>query len=317
MRFIHNNNISNPRINLAFEEYCLRNLNASEDYVLFYVNAPSVIIGKHQNPFEECNRIYLQEKNIHLVRRISGGGAVYHDDGNLNFSFITSFEKGKLDYVKILIRPIVKALCRLGVPAEITEKNNILVEGKKVSGNSQYTNIKRLLSHGTLLIDSDLEALRSALKSNTQVIHSKAVQSVRSDVVNISDVAGQTGNMKVYRDEVMAALSERFGKLNHLHLSGGDWDTIYALAQDKYTSWEWTFGRSPDFAVRHHIRCGADQVECELQVKRGIIQQITVQDRTPQDPAINDLKAKYLNRRYDTALKYSHTCNAKENQEHR
>ena len=302
MRLIHNNNISDPRINLALEEYCLRNLDTSEDYVLFYVNAPSVIIGRHQNPIEECNRSYLQKKDIHLVRRISGGGAVYHDEGNLNFSFITGFEKEKLDYFKKLIGPILNALRRLGVPAEITEKNNIFVEGNKVSGNSQYTNINRLLSHGTLLIDSDLKALRSALQSKAQVIHSKAVQSVRSAVANISDVVGQPDNIQVYRDEVMAALGERFGKVNRRHLSGNDWDAIYALAENKYKSWEWTYGRSPDFVVRHHIRRGADRVECELQVKGGIIQQISVPDRTPQDPVINDLKAAYINRRFDTAL---------------
>ena len=301
MRFIHNNNISNPRINLAFEEYCLRNLNVNEEYVLFYVNAPSVIIGRHQNPFEECNGAYLQKNNIHLVRRISGGGTVYHDKGNLNFSFITGFEKEKLVYFKKLLRPILDALGRLGVAAKISEKNNILVEGKKVSGTSQYTNINRLLSHGTLLIDSDLKALRSALKSKTQIIHSKAVQSVRSDVMNISEVTGQAGDMNVYRDEVMAALGERFGKVNRLPLSGDDWDAIYVLAENKYDSWEWTYGRSPDFVVRHHIRCGSDLIECELQIKGGMIKQITVPDKTPQDPAINDLKAKYFNRRYDTA----------------
>jgi lipoate-protein ligase A len=124
-------------------------------------------------PFRRMQSHLPAKKDIHLVRRISGGGAVYHDEGNLNFSFITGFEKEKLDYFKKLIRPILKALRRLGVPAEITEKNNILVEGKKISGNSQYTNINRLLSHGTLLIDSDLNALRSALQSKAKVIHSK------------------------------------------------------------------------------------------------------------------------------------------------
>ena len=117
MRFIHNNNLTDPHLNLALEEYCLRNLDITEDYVLFYINALSVIIGKHQNPFEECNVEYLQNKNIHLVRRISGGGTVYHDHGNLNFSFITGFEKEKLDYFQKLIQPILRALRQLGVHA--------------------------------------------------------------------------------------------------------------------------------------------------------------------------------------------------------
>ena len=125
MRFIHNNNLTDPHLNLALEEYCLRKLDITEDYVLLYINAPSVIIGKHQNPFEECNVEYLQNKNIHLVRRISGGGTVYHDHGNLNFSFITGFEKPTMEGVVqvmitlILLRLILRIGCMLLVKVVI------------------------------------------------------------------------------------------------------------------------------------------------------------------------------------------------------
>ena len=128
MFLINNNTITDPSINLALEEYCLRSLDSDNDYFLFYINEPSIVVGKHQNIFQEVNWGYTQKNGIRLIRRISGGGAVYHDHGNLNFSFITGFKKKKLDYFKILIEPIVNTLRQLGVPAEIGAKNDIFVD---------------------------------------------------------------------------------------------------------------------------------------------------------------------------------------------
>ena len=299
MRFIHNNNVSDPHINLALEEFCLRNLDTTADYVLFYINAPSVIIGKHQNPFEECNSTYLRNEGIHLLRRISGGGAVYHDCGNLNFSFITGFEKEKLDYFQKLIQPIMGALQGLGVPAELTEKNNIVVEGKKVSGNSQYTNINRMLSHGTLLFDSDLNVLKSALRSNSEIINTRAIQSTRSEVANISDYSNQPADMHIFRDRLTTAISAQFGELNDYVLSGQDWDAIFRLAEDKYKSWDWTFGQAPDFVVNHNIEYKSEKFECMLHVKHGIIKEIEIQDRALADAKTDGLKSRFLGKRYD------------------
>lgn len=299
MRFIHNNNLSDPHMNLALEEFCLRNLDITDDYVLFYINAPAVIIGKHQNPFEECNFAYLQNQDIHLARRISGGGAVYHDNGNLNFSFITGFEKEKLNYFQKLIQPILRALHQLGVPAELTHKNNIVVEGKKVSGNSQYTNINRVLCHGTMLFDSDLNKLRTALKSNIDIMNSRAVQSVRSEVVNISDYTDAPANMYDLRNKLMTAISAQFGGLNNYALTAPDWDEIYQLAEDKYRSWEWTFGRSPDFAVRHGVQYQGDPIEYVVQVRRGVIKAVAKPENSRAGPAIDALESKLIGRRYD------------------
>ena len=186
MFLISNIEDSDPALNLALEEYCLRNLNPGFEYLLFYINRPSVIIGRHQNPFQEFNQKLAHQKGICLVRRISGGGAVYHDPGNLNFSFITDFTEEKLDYFKTLIEPILNTLQRLGVPARLTEKNNILVDGKKVSGNSQHTNMRRMLSHGTLLFDSELDVLKRVLDSRLVITQSRAVSSIKAKVTNIS-----------------------------------------------------------------------------------------------------------------------------------
>jgi lipoate-protein ligase A len=308
MLLIKNNIITDPRMNLALEEYCLRNLDPAHDYLLFYINESAIIIGKHQNPFQECNYTYAQEKGIQLVRRISGGGAVFHDHGNLNFSFITSFKKEKLDYFKNLIQPVLKTLHQLGVPAELTEKNNIVVKGKKVSGNAQYTNINRMLSHGTLLFDSELDVLQNALNPSLDFITSKGVRSVKSDVTNISEYTRRSINMKIFLEKLIEAVSDQFGELNNHKLSGKDWDRIYELAQIKYKSWDWVFSRSPDFVVRHDIKYGADNIECAVHVRRGVIEHIEFKNEVTRQAAIGDLQSKFIGERYD-AIKFERMKN--------
>ena len=200
---INNNAVTDPAINLALEEFCFRNLDPASDYLLFYINRPSIITGRHQNPFQECNLDLARRKDIQLVRRISGGGTVYHDRGNLNFSYITGFKEEKLDYFKTLLKPILNTLQHLGVPAELTDKNNILVKGKKISGNSQHTNMRRMLSHGTLLFESDLEALGRALEPELVITNSRAVISIRSNVTNIVEHLRRPLEMDTFRVELL------------------------------------------------------------------------------------------------------------------
>ncbi len=300
MFLIKNNNITAPALNLALEEYCLRYLDPANDYLILYINEPSVIIGKHQNVFKEFNYTYARTHGIQLVRRISGGGAVFHDHGNLNFSFITGFQNKKLSFFKKLVRPIVAALHQLGVPAELSENNNIIIEGKKISGNSQYTNISRMLSHGTLLFDSDLDALQNALISDLDFIESKGVASVMRPVTNISEYTNQVVNMTILTDKLIDAISKQFGDLNDCRLSGRDWDRISELAEKKYRSWDWTFRRSPDFVVRHAIKYNADNIECAVHVRRGVILEVAFRDRTMRDAATGYLKSQLIGRRYDT-----------------
>lgn len=165
MLFIDNKGITDPRINLAIEEYCVKNLDINETYLLFYINEPSIIIGKNQNTVEEINADYVKEKGIHVVRRLSGGGAVYHDLGNLNFSFITKDDGDSFSNFKKFTEPVTKALSKLGVNAELSGRNDILAEGRKISGNAQFATKGRMFSHGTLLFDSEIDHVVSALKS--------------------------------------------------------------------------------------------------------------------------------------------------------
>ncbi len=276
MFLIENNGVTDPGTNLALEEYCLRRLDPANEFLLFYVNDPAVIIGKHQNPFRETNWEAAREMGLPVIRRISGGGAVYHDRGNLNFSFITAYANENLDYFKKLMQPIVGALHRLGVPAAITEKNTIRVEGRKVSGTSQYTNMKRMLSHGTLLFNADLAVLDSVLVSNPAVIHSKGVESIPSQVANIADHLPHPLAMVTFRGELIREISRYRGGINEFHLSPRDWDRVHRLAAERYNTWQWNFGRSPTFTAVHKIPPPATDLYAHVGVAQGIIREIGI-----------------------------------------
>ena len=299
MFLIRHNDVSDPAINLALEEYCLRSLDPGSEYLLFYINRPSIIIGRHQNPFQEFNQELARQKGIVAVRRISGGGAVYHDPGNLNFSFITDFTEEKLDYFKTLIQPILSTLQQLGVPARLTEKNNILVDGKKVSGNSQHTNMRRMLSHGTLLFDSGLGVLQGVLDSNLVITKSRAVSSIKSKVTNISEHLHRLMGIDAFRAKLVDGISDVFGELIEYRLTDQDWEAVDLLAQRKYNSWDWTYGRSPEFVVQHKISLDSGDVNAHLVVNNGIIQAVELVDPLAKSSSPNELINDLIGARFD------------------
>ena len=177
-----------PRVNLATEEYLF--LNSDDDVFMLWQNEPTVVIGKNQNAFAELNMEYIKENNIHIVRRITGGGAVYHDLGNVNYTFISSKNSHKGIDFEYFTKPILEALSELGLSASLSGRNDILIDGRKISGNAQFTNQNTVLHHGTLLFDSDLSVLSQALKVDEEKIKSKAIKSVRSRVTNIKNYLG-------------------------------------------------------------------------------------------------------------------------------
>ncbi len=224
MLFIDNKGITDPRINLAIEEYCLKNLNIDETYLLFYINEPSIIIGKNQNTIEEINTDYVEENGIHVVRRLSGGGAVYHDLGNLNFSFITKDDGESFHNFKKFTDPVVEALRELGVQAELSGRNDILVEGRKISGNAQFSTKGRMFSHGTLMFDSEIDHVVSALKVRKDKIESKGIKSIRSRVANISEFLTDKVSMEKFRSLLLEKI---FG--------GTDNVNEYVLTEEEYS----------------------------------------------------------------------------------
>jgi lipoate-protein ligase A len=298
MRLIDNNGVTDPSVNLALEEYCYRNLDTRHDYLLFYINRPSIIIGNHQNPFQEIDFDCAVQNKIRPLRRISGGGTVYHDLGNLNFSFITAFAGEMLDYFKTLLQPVLKTLQRLGVPAQLTEKNNILVDGKKISGNSQHTDMRRMLSHGTLLFDARLDILHQALKSRLEIVYSRAVASIRSKVTNISNHLGRPMKMETFLADLTAEISAAFGELRMYRLTAGEWTAVHRLAKEKYRSWDWIFGRTPEFSAIHRFKFNAGDVYAQVLVKGGIIEGIQLSNSNRESVDTSRFRDEVIGKRY-------------------
>ncbi|MCX6163838.1 MAG: lipoate--protein ligase [Ignavibacteriae bacterium] len=275
MILISNNDINDPTINLALEEYCVRNLNfEKENYLLFYINEPSIIIGKHQCTLEEINYDYVKEHNIHIVRRISGGGAVYHDKGNLNFSFLSKHTDDSIHNFEKFTKPVRDTLVALGVNAEMTGRNDIVVEGRKISGNAQFTNMKAMFSHGTLLFDSHLEDVVQALNVKMDKIESKGIKSIRSRVANITEFLKEPISIIQFREKIIQSIFRDYKKNTVLRLSEKQWGEVLTLAKEKYRNWDWNLGRSPEFNVKKTNRFSFGQVDTRLQVKDGIIRDI-------------------------------------------
>ncbi len=280
MLFIDHEGINDPRINLAIEEYALKNLDINETYLLFYINEPSIIIGKNQNTVEEINTNYVEDNGIHVVRRLSGGGAVYHDLGNLNFSFITKDDGDSFHDFAKFTKPVTEALKKLGVNAELSGRNDITAEdGRKISGNAQFSTRGRMFSHGTLMLDSEIENVVSALNVKTEKIKSKGIKSIRSRVANISEFLEEPISMEEFKHLILRYIFdvEDVKDVPQYKLTAEDWDNIHKLADERYKNWDWNYGRSPKFNIQHTKRIeGAGSYDVRLDVSKGTIQNAKV-----------------------------------------
>ncbi|MGM0838694.1 MAG: lipoate--protein ligase [Bacillota bacterium] len=271
MLFIDNKGITDPRINLAIEEYALKNLAIEDTYLLFYINEPSIIIGKNQNSVEEINTKYVEENGIHVVRRLSGGGAVYHDHGNLNFSFITKDDGESFHNFKKFTAPVVEALKSLGVDAEMSGRNDILAQGRKISGNAQFSTKGRMFSHGTLLFDSEIEHVVSALNVKKDKIESKGIKSIRSRVANIKEFLKEDITIEQFRQLLLEAIFKS-KDIPTYELTEEDWKNIHELSIERYQNWDWNYGKSPKFNLQHSHRFPVGQIDIRLDVTKGKIE---------------------------------------------
>ena len=272
MLFIDNKGITDPQINLAIEEYALKNLDINETYLLFYINEPSIIIGKNQNTIEEINTEYVEGNGIKVVRRLSGGGAVYHDLGNLNFSFITKDDGESFHNFRKFTEPVVAALKKLGVNAELSGRNDIEVGGRKISGNAQFSTKGRMFSHGTLMLNSEIENMVSALKVKKDKIESKGIKSVRSRVANISEFLTEKVEIDEFRSLLLKNIFEGQDEIPEYILTDEDWEKIYQLSKERYRNWEWNYGKSPKFNLQHSHRFPAGSIDVRLEVNKGVIE---------------------------------------------
>ena len=276
------NDSLNPYFNLAAEEYLLD--HAADDIILFWRNAPAVIIGKNQNAFAQINLDFTRAHNIAVVRRLTGGGAVFHDPGNINFTFISppggrlaaGIREGGLDFAHFAA-PVIDALCGLGVDASLSGRNDIMVDGRKISGNAQCVYNGVTMHHGTLLFSADVSAMQGALNVDPTKLRSKGIDSVRSRVANLCELLPTELRMDapVFMAYLVHAMEARYG-VTAERFTDAMCAGIQALADGKYATDAWNLRRFGSFGASRRKRFPFGSVELELTVREGRIDALAI-----------------------------------------
>ena len=265
MQYIINNS-NDCRYNLALEEYLFS--NSEQDCLMLWQNSPSVIIGRFQNTAEEINAEYIRENYIDVVRRMTGGGAVYHDLGNLNFTFIEKHNSKKVDMEMFSLR-MATALAKLGLAAELSGRNDLLIAGKKFSGGSQYKVRDKVLHHGTILYNANLTALENALSVKREKLQSKGIQSIRSRVANLSDYLAENLTVQEFAGRLLSVLLDPND--GEYRLSDADNSKINGLREQRYNNWAWNYGESPAFNVKKMMRFPFGMLQVYMDVEDQFI----------------------------------------------
>lgn len=265
---------TNPYFNLATEEYLMR--NKEDDIFYLYRNDPSIIVGTNQNTLSEINYDYVKEQDLPVVRRLSGGGAVFHDLGNLNFCFISNATDNSEKSFKAFTTPILEALQLLGVDAKFSGRNDLTIEDKKFSGNAQHFYKNRILHHGTLLFSSNMADLSKALKPKNIKFEGKSVKSVRSRVTNISSHLKKDMEITEFVKHIMDYIKEKESTQSLYTLSPKEVNIINELVDTKYSNWDWTYGKSPDYSLYKAIRYEGGTVDYHFNVKDGFITDLKI-----------------------------------------
>ena len=271
------NELNDPRINLAIEIFLLQEMKVDEPILLFYINEPSIIIGRNQNTIEEINKEYVDEHGIHVVRRFSGGGAVYHDFGNLNFSFIMPDDGNSFRDFEKLTKPIVQALHEMGVEgAQLKGRNDLVINDMKFSGNAMYATNGRMFAHGTIMFDSDINEVVNALKVRKDKIESKGIKSIRSRVTNIKPFLPkekQDMTTEEFRQEILLKIFgvDSVEEVKTYELTEEDWVKINEISDKYYRNWDWNYGKSPAFDIERRHRFPIGSIEVRLNVAEGKI----------------------------------------------
>lgn len=265
---------TDPYFNLAAEEYFLKNFQ--ENYFMLWRSQPTVVVGKHQNALAEINHDFVNAHQIPVARRLSGGGTVFHDLGNLNFTFIRNVEKIQEVNFKLFTFPIVEALKTLGVEAYTTGRNDLLIDGKKISGNAEHVHRNRVLHHGTLLFNSRLDALKGALKVDLSKFEDKAVQSNRSEVTNIAPFLPEPMSVEDFGNRLFAAISQKIGRTEVYLPTETEIEAIQNLSDEKYRTWDWIFGYSPRYRFKNTFKASKGEISVSLLVEKGLLAEVEV-----------------------------------------
>lgn len=265
-----------PAWNLALEEYFFENTPVGEHFFMLWYNHNTVVIGKNQNTLAEIDLDYVSNQKIRVVRRLSGGGAVYHDDGNLNFTFIADApEDGRIDLHRFC-QPVAKTLQALGVNVEIGGRNDMTVDGRKFSGNAQYVRNGRVMHHGTLMFDSDLSVLEKVLRVDREKISTKGIVSVSSRVTNLHPYLPAGFTMEQFSRYLLEAITGK-SKPTITELSAEALEAVRHLKETRYDTWQWNYGRSPECSVTNSCRIeGCGRVSVHLRLEEGKIRNLHI-----------------------------------------
>lgn len=275
MKYIINNS-NDTAFNIALEEYAFKHLLDEDRIFLLWINKPSIIVGRHQNTVQEINRDYVREHGIEVVRRISGGGAVYHDLNNLNYTIISKEDENKAFDFKSFSTPVIKTLEELGVKAEFTGRNDLEIDGKKFCGNAQAYINGRIMHHGCLLFDVDLPVLAQALQVSKDKFESKGVQSVRARVTNIVDELPEKITVEEFKNLLLGYMKKEYPEMTEYVLSDQELAEIRQIRDSKFANWDWNYGKSPEYNVRRGTKFTSGKVEVFANVVESKIQDIKI-----------------------------------------
>ena len=287
---------TDPYFCLAAEEYLLKNFQ--EDIFMLWQSEKAVVVGKHQNVKAEINQRFVHQNNIAVCRRISGGGTVFQDAGNVNFSFIKNIKSPAEISFKQFTAPVIDALAKLGLIATTSGRNDLMIEGLKISGNAEHVYKNRVLHHGTLLFDSDLKNLGQAIKGSPGNYESKAVQSNRSTVANILQFLKAKMTTGEFIQFLLGVQLENLQN-SYYHLTEKDLLAIEKLSAEKFKTWEWNFGYSPKYSFKNEVEIEGKMLKINLQVERGIIIKAEIAGNYFMQSESNSIKNGLLQKKHD------------------
>lgn len=298
MKYIVNKS-HNPFYNIALEAYAFRELRDEDELFILWINEPTIVIGKHQNAIEEINKAYTDEHGIHVVRRLSGGGAVYHDLNNLNYTIISNkTQEGAFDF-KTFSQPVIETLADLGVTATFTGRNDLEIDGKKFCGNAQAYYKGRMMHHGCLLFDVDMTVLGNALQVSKDKIESKGVKSVRARVTNILDELAEKMTVEAFSEQLLNKIKEQYPDMTEYVLSEADLENIQNLADNQFTTWDWTYGKSPDYTIKRSVRYPAGKLTSYVKVEKSVITGLKIYGDFFGIKDVSDIEEELIGLRYE------------------